>query len=337
MHLVLRVQTDDALRLDTETTHGAAAGGRRGQGRWPTSPSPASTRRRFKVDGVPPAQDAAFREAAVEVETRFNRESGTGGSARFVMKPNMARAAARRRRRAGAADHRAPRQRAGRGRADRGADRRGGRPDHGAAAGRGRIAQRAKDIIRSTALLELKLVEDGPATHEGAAAAGPRRRAAGQHGGRARRRATRRARRPRRDGLLPGPQGRRRSPGRDLRNAKPSLDETNRPAVSFSLNTDGRAQVRQGDRREHRPPPRDHPRRPRAVGAGHRGRASSTRAASRARSRSRRSRTSRSILRSGALPASLTYLEERTVGPSARGRLDPVGRDGGPRRAGCWS
>jgi hypothetical protein len=27
--------------------------------------------------------------------------------------------------------------------------------------------------------------------------------------------------------------------GRDLRNAKPSLDETNRPAVSFSLNTDG--------------------------------------------------------------------------------------------------
>ena len=47
------------------------------------------------------------------------------------------------------------------------------------------------------------------------------------------------------------------------------------------------------------------------------------RAGSAAASRRKKCRTSRSILRSGALPASLNYLEERTIGPSARRRLDP--------------
>src|SRR6188472_3146159 len=62
VHLVLRVQTDDALRLQTEqemerlradlATKGITVGG---------LSSPDSTH--FVVQGVPPAQDAAFRAA----------------------------------------------------------------------------------------------------------------------------------------------------------------------------------------------------------------------------------------------------------------------------------
>src|SRR4030095_4480390 len=61
VHLVLRVQTDDALRLTTQQemerlrealkTRNITAGNM-------DAPDPVH----FKVDGVPPAQDAAFRE-----------------------------------------------------------------------------------------------------------------------------------------------------------------------------------------------------------------------------------------------------------------------------------
>ncbi len=43
------------------------------------------------------------------------------------------------------------------------------------------------------------------------------------------------------------------------------------------------------------------------------------------------------VLRAGALPAGLTYLEERTVGPSLGARLDPQGHHGLGRRALCSS
>ena len=96
---------------------------------------------------------------------------------------------------------------------------------------------RAKEIIRSTAQLELKQVEQGPFSDENAA-----RQAFGNNV-------------PPDLEILPGttsaapgqPAGTgyyvvRRVPavtGRDLRNARPTLDENNRPAVSFSLNQDG--------------------------------------------------------------------------------------------------
>ena len=68
------------------------------------------------------------------------------------------------------------------------------------------------------------------------------------------------------DGVLPGEEGRGgHRPGPAQR--RPSLDENNQPAVSFTLNTDGAAQVRQGHGREHRPLTGDHPRQPRAVSA----------------------------------------------------------------------
>jgi preprotein translocase subunit SecD len=158
VHLVLRVQTDDALRLDTETTMEQL---RKPWRRRLTNLTFAGVDpTRFRIDGVPQEQDAAFREAAAEVETRFNRESGTAGSYSFVMKPNLAvqlredaveqalQTIERRVNELGVAEPVVART--------------------GAAGDQILVQlpgvanpQRAKDIIRSTALLELKLVEDG--------------------------------------------------------------------------------------------------------------------------------------------------------------------------------
>ena len=134
----------------------------------------------------------------------------------------------------------------------------------------------AKEIIRSTGLLELKLVEDGPAI-------------------------SRELLLQARNGIAPPDMEvvsgadeslgagagstvyylvRQVAPvtGRDLRNARPPIDEFNQPAISFSFNREGA----------------------RKFGNFTGGEASDLAL----------------ILRSGALPASLTYLEERTVGPT---------------------
>jgi preprotein translocase subunit SecD len=309
---VLRVQTDDALRLDTETTMEQLREAVEAKG-LPNVTFAGVDPTRFKVDGVPQAQDAAFREAAAEIETRFNRESGAGGSYGFVMKPNMIvqlredaveqalQTIERRVNELGVAEPIVART--------------------GAAGDQIMVQlpgvanpQRAKDIIRSTALLELKLVEDGPAS-------------------------TKEQLLQTRGGVMPGnmdvvpgvsdtgaPGDRAETvyymvrkvavvTGRDLRNAKPSLDETNRPAVSFSLNTDGARKFGKAtgenigrrlaiilDGRVQSAP----------VIEGRifdEGRISGTFTQQEVQDLSL-------ILRSGALPASLTYLEERTVGPS---------------------
>ena len=129
--------------------------------------------------------------------------------------------------------------------------------------------ERAKEIIRSTALLELKLVERGRSPDESAALQA--------YGNKV----------PPDMQILPGRRGSRGagaaapsttwcagSPavtGRDLRNARPTLDENNRPAVGFSLNSEGAAKFGAVHRREHRQAAGDRPRRPRLVGAAHRG------------------------------------------------------------------
>src|SRR4051812_20074198 len=89
VHLVLRVQTDDALRIESETemerlrelltmahinSTGLALTGTDG----------------FKVEGIAPDQDAAFRTAANEVSANYDRDSGTNGTYTFRMKPNVA-------------------------------------------------------------------------------------------------------------------------------------------------------------------------------------------------------------------------------------------------------
>jgi preprotein translocase subunit SecD len=172
---------------------------------------------------------------------------------------------------------------------------------------------RAKEIIRSTAQLELTLVEQGPFSDEAAARAalggnlppdmvimpGAMQSVPGQ---------------PASTGYYVV----RRVPavtGRDLRNARPTLDENNRPAVSFSLNQEGArkfgnfTQANIG--------------RMLAVVLDNRVAEAAT-IQTRIDDEGRitgnftnqQSQDLSLVLRSGALPANLTYLEERTVGPS---------------------
>src|SRR5258707_15884799 len=44
----------------------------------------------FKVDGVPPAQDQSFRQAAAQEAVNFERGTGVNGSYTFAMKPSVA-------------------------------------------------------------------------------------------------------------------------------------------------------------------------------------------------------------------------------------------------------
>ena len=190
---------------------------------------------------------------------------------------------------------------------------------------------RAKEIIRSTALLELKLVEQGPFPDENAARAGLRQQPAARHAGPARTI----------EGGAPASRPApvyyvvRRVPvvtGRDLRNARPTLDENNRPAVSFSLNQEGARKFGAFTAGEHRPP------------AGHRAR--QPRAARRRRIESRIDDEGRitgnftaagsagpvadAALRRAAGVADLPRRAHRR--PVARRRLDPRRRDRGGRR-----
>lgn len=311
VHLVLRVQTDDALRLETETTMERLREQLKTQNINVASVT-ATSITEFRVEGVPGDQDAAFRQALVDTELVFNRNSGAAGSYTFSMKPNMAqqfRAEAvtqaletieRRVNELGVAEPLVARHTG----TDQILVQLPGVTD----------VRRAKEIIRSTALLELKLVEQGPFPDEAAA-----RQAYG--------------------GNLPpdlqimpgqseGPQPGDRPAsvyyvvrrvaavsGRDLRNARPSLDENNRPAVQFTLNNEGARKFgaftganvgRQLaivlDNRVYSAPRIDS----RIDGDG---RITGSFTQQEAADLSL-------VLRSGALPASLTYLEERTVGPS---------------------
>ena len=123
VHLVLRVQTDDALRLETQTEmerlREELLKRRRDvhvDQRAPHQPSSSSK-------ASPPAQDALFRQVATEVQANFDRASGVGGSYTLHDEAEHRRHAASGGGRPGAPDDRAPRQRARRGRADHRASR----------------------------------------------------------------------------------------------------------------------------------------------------------------------------------------------------------------------
>ncbi len=308
VHLVLRVQTDDALRLETETSMtrirealvkaGATAV-------TATAPSPTE----FQVAGVPPEQDAVLRQAATEVEATYNRESGVNGTYAFRMKPNIAnqlrqetvdqaiQTIERRVNELGVSEPVVARQ----GALDQILVQLPGVTD----------VARAKEIIRSTSLLELKQVEQGPVSDRAQLLTD------GQE--------------PQGTEILPGVSSTRtgepggvvyyrviKNPvvsGRDLRNARPSLDENNRPAVSFSLKPEGATKFGNFTG--------SHVGSYLAIVLDHRvysapviegrindeGRISGNFTQQEANDLAL-------TLRSGALPASLTYLEERTVGPT---------------------
>jgi preprotein translocase subunit SecD len=311
VHLVLRVQTDDALRLETETSAeqlqqaltdaGITVGAVRSTGLM-----------EFVVEGVPPASDPQFRTTAQQlVQQSFDREAGVGGAYTFRMRPNIAA-----QRRAEAVTQ-----------AIQTIDRRVNElgvaepvvAPYGAS-NDGIVVQlpgvtdvaRAKGIIRNTALLEIKLVEGGPASDE--------KTLLSATGGVV----------PDDMVVVPGVSGVRGDTtrmfylvrkvaaitGRDLRNARPTLDEFNQPAVSFTLNREGVAKFT----------------RVTGENVGRQlaivldgivesapvieGRIAQAEARITGTFSQQQTADLSLILKSGALPASLTYLEERTVGPS---------------------
>ena len=309
VHLVMRVQTDDAVRLETESTSDRLREQMKTQNIPGTVTITGPTE--FRADGISPEQDAAFRQLLTDVELVFNRTPGAGGYL-FSMRPNIAaqlrdeavtqalQTIERRVNDLGVAEPIIARHSED----DQILVQLPGVTDVG----------RAKQIIRSTALLELKLVEQGPFSDEAQA-----RQAYNNN-------------LPPDLQILPGVSegGQtgdrpstvfyvvRRVPavtGRDLRNSRPTLDENSRPAVNFSLNNEGankfgtftqnninRQLAVVLDNRVYSAPTINSRIDAEGIIQG---------------SFTQQEAADLSlVLRSGALPASLAYLEERTVGPS---------------------
>ena len=307
VHLVLRVQTDDALRVETDSEMERLRDILQQQGISPTNmAAPDATH--FRVEGVPADKDGAFRTAANEVSANFDRGTGLNGTYVFTMKPNIqvnlrddavvqARETIERRvNELGVTEPSIARQGANN---DEILVQLPGVTD----------VERAKEIMGSPGQLELKIVERGPVpTKEELAAGGVV---------------------PTGMEIVPGAAGAGDQAatvyymvkkaaavtGRDLRSAKPSLDENNQPAVSFTLTSEGGRKF--GN-----------------VTSTNIGRQLAIILDGRVQSAPRidgrittegrifGSFTNEEVqnlsllLRSGALPARLDYLQERTIGPS---------------------
>jgi preprotein translocase subunit SecD len=307
VHLVLRVQTDDALRVTTEQDSARLQEALKTRGVPATVTIQDVTT--FRVDGVPPAQDQAFRQAGDEL-LNFDRSTGTNGTYTFRMRPNVA------------LQLRDEAVVQARQTIERRVNELGVTEPSIAQQGNDQIlvqlpgvtdVDRAKEIIGSPGMLELKMVEQGPAANRedllrstggivapdmevlsggGDPAAGP---AAGPVYYLVRRVAV--------------------VTGQDLRNARVQLDENNRPAVGFTLNSAGAATfarvtgenvgrflaivldktVQSAPRIESR------------IAADGQIAGSFTQ---------EEAQNLALILRSGALPATLTYLQQQTIGPT---------------------
>ena len=308
VHLVLKVETEDALRFETQTEMERLREALKSANVNVSSlTQPSATQ--FRVEGVPPEQDALFRAAATAAETNFERSAISGGST-FTMKQSVQvglRADA-----VTQARQTIERRVNDLGVAEPSIAQQGANGDEILVQLPGVTdVDRAKGIIQSTGTLELKIVENGPvSTREELLTAGKV---------------------PEGMEILPGvsdtSQGGAANTvyylvrtvaavtGRDLRSARPTLDENNLPAVSFTLNNDGAARfgtitqtnigrylaivldgrVQSAPRIEGR------------ITAD--GRISGSFTQQEVQNLSL-------VLRSGALPARLTYLEERTIGPS---------------------
>src|SRR5881397_197430 len=88
VHLELRVQTDDALRIETETEMERLRAELQTRN-IPVSKIDLVNPTQFRVEGIPLAQDPAFRQAANEVQTNFDRGSAGSGNYTFTMRPNI--------------------------------------------------------------------------------------------------------------------------------------------------------------------------------------------------------------------------------------------------------
>ena len=309
VHLVLRVQTDDALRSHTTTTGEQIREALRTAG--VTVARIASTSATtFVVEGVPADRDAEFRRVADEhAATNYDRSSGVNGSYEFRMKPNIE--ADMREQTVVQALQTIDRRVNELGVAEPSISRYGTSNDQILVQMPGLTdVGRAKEIISNTARLDLKLVEAGPSSSKdallqsyngkvpddmeivsGAASAGDTgtvfylvRKVAAVS-------------------------------GQDLRGAKPTIDENNRPAVGFSLKSEGA--------RKFGKITGENIGRYLAIVLDNRV-VSAPRIDGKINDEGRISGsfTSQEVadlsltLRSGALPAGMTYLEERVIGPT---------------------
>src|ERR1041384_1206981 len=230
VHLVLRVQRDDAIRLESETEAERLRDALRMRNVPFTSINTPSISQ-IRVEGIPPTQDAAFRDASADLSTNFDRSPGTNGSYTFNMKPNVQNTLRNE-------SVTQALQTSGRGVKDGG----GPEPQIAEQGANGdeilvqlpgvTDVQHAKEIIRSTGLLELKIVEGGPASTK---------EDTGQNGVP-----------PEGMEIIPGSADttgggtvyymvRRAAAvsGRDITNARPAVDQNNLPAVSFTLSGEG--------------------------------------------------------------------------------------------------
>jgi preprotein translocase subunit SecD len=310
VHLVLQVKTDDALKVETETAAEQLREALK-TANIPYKDGPVGLTD-FTLEAIPAPNDGAFRQAAdTQVSASFDRQQSGPGAYRFTMRPNIVV-----RTRADAVTQ-----------ALQTIERRvnelgvsepivstyGSTGDQIVVQlpGVTDIAE-AKRVIQNTARLEMRLVEGGPASDQATLLT--------PHGGQL----------PPGMEILPGSGDDPANPGtffylmrsvpaitgNDLRNARPTVDEFNLPAVSFTLKSEGSAKFSK-------------------VTAANVGRRLAIVLDGRVRSAptiegpipSTEARITGSftqqevselslILRSGALPASLTYLEERTVGPT---------------------
>jgi preprotein translocase subunit SecD len=307
VHLVLRVHTDDALLHETEAEAERLRETLRTAGiSSPTVSVDSPTQ--FKIEGVTPEQDGGFRQAAVAVETNYDRSPGANGVYTFSMRPNVqvtlreeavtqARQTIERRvNELGVAEPSIAQQGAN---GDEILVQLPGVSD----------IDRAKEVMGSPGLLQLKIVEQGPvAARESLLVNG--QVPAGME-------------------VVPGASG---APGdastvyylvkrvaavegRDLRSARPGIDSNGRPAVNFTLNSEGARKF--GD-----------------VTGSNIGRNLAIILDSRVQTApvingritadgiiegigsNEEVQDLSLILRSGSLPAKLTYLQERTIGPT---------------------
>jgi len=309
VHLVLRVQTDDALRIHTTTTSEQLREALKTAGINVSSVKvDPSAPTRFRIEGVPADRDAEFRRLTDDqTATEYDRNAGAGGSYDFTMKPNIANNMAdqavtqalqtidRRVNELGVAEPNISRY---------------GQSNDEILVQLPGISDvaRAKEIISNTAILELKIVEAGSAATQEALLQ--------NYGGKV----------PDDMEVVQGSAAAGEGgfylvrkvaavTGQDLRNAKPTIDENNQPAVAFSLTNDGSRKFGKvtGENvgrllaiiLDHRVI--SAPRIEQKITTDGRIHGSFT---------TEQVNDLSLVLKTGALPAGLTYLEERVIGPT---------------------
>jgi preprotein translocase subunit SecD len=233
VHLVLRVHVDEALRTSTTTTAEQLREALKSAGINLTSLAVTSPTT-FRVEGVPPDREAEFRRVADEITNAdYTRNPGVNGSYEFTMRPNIANQ--KREQAVIQAQETIDRRVNELGVTEPNISRYGDAGDQLLVQLPGVTdVARAKEIIRSTAQLQMKIVEEGPASSQ--------EQLLQKFGGKV----------PEDieviTGASSGPDAgtsyylvKKVAPitGTDLRNARDTLDENGRPAVGFSLTRAG--------------------------------------------------------------------------------------------------